>query len=107
MGALEESAAFFDERWPEARAVSDPTKELYRAFGLTRGSAGQLLGPRVLWSGLAAFVRHGAGKPVGDPMMMSGWFLVDGERVLWEHVHEHAGAPRRFDDAVRAWEAVR
>ena len=108
MGSPEEGKLFFDERWPEARAVSDPEKELYAGFGLARGSAGQLLGPRVLWAGLQAALRgHGVGKPVGDPRMMSGWFLVHGSRVLWEHIHKHAGDMRRFDDAARAWAPIR
>lgn len=108
MGSSEEGERFFDERWPEARAVSDESKQLYAGFGLATGSLGQLLGPRVLWAGVRAALRgHGVGKPVGDPTMMSGWFLVHGNDVLWEHVHEHAGAPRRFFPVARAWAAHR
>lgn len=102
MGTPEDGASFFAERWPEARAVSDASKQLYAAFGLTPGSLGQLFGARVFLAGLDAAMRgHGIGRPVGDPMMMSGWFLVDGPSVLWEHVHEHAGAPRSWDELER------
>ena len=41
---------------------------------------------------------HGIGKPVGNPLVMSGWFLVHDGAIRWRHVHEHAGAPRRYDE---------
>jgi hypothetical protein len=108
MGSPAEGERFFDERWPEARAVSDPSKLIYAAFGLERARAGQLLGPKTFVAGLKAFARgHGVGRPVGDPMMMSGWFLVAEGEVRWEHVHAHAGDERRFDDAESAWADLR
>ena len=108
MGNPDEGARFLEERWPEARAVSDEKKELYGAFGLSRGSLGQLLGPRVFLAGLQSALKgHGIGKPVGDPIQMSGWFLVDRKKILWRHVHEHAGAPRRWEALEDAWSAAR
>lgn len=102
LGTPAEGDAFFEERWPEARAVSDPNQELYRAFGLGRGRIGQLFGPRVLWAGIKAR-RFGVGKPVGDPLVMSGWFLVQGDRLTWSHVHGHAGEARRFGELRAAY----
>ena len=111
LGRPEEGEEFFALRWPEARAVSDPDRELYAAFGLARGSAGQLFGPGVIWQGVKAALRgHGVGKPVGDPRQMSGWFLIDEGEVVWSHVHEDAGAERRYDElesAVAALEPAR
>jgi hypothetical protein len=101
LGTPAEGDAFLGERWPEARAVSDPDQQLYSALGLGRGRLGQLFGPRVLLAGLKAR-RFGVGKPVGDPLVMSGWFLVEGGRVVWEHRHEHAGAERRYDELAAA-----
>ena len=99
LGSTEEGETFFSSRWPGARAVSDPDQQLYKAFGLGKGSAGQLFGPKVFLAGLQAFLGgHGVGKPVGNPMVMSGWFLVHGGEVCWQHVHEHGGAPRRYDE---------
>jgi hypothetical protein len=95
LGTPAEGDAFLGERWPEARAVSAADQELYRAFGLGRGRLGQLFGPRALLAGLKAR-RFGVGKPVGDPLVMSGWFLVVNGRVTWSHVHEHAGVERRY-----------
>jgi hypothetical protein len=104
MGPPEEGEAFFAERWPEARAVSDETRILYAAFGLQRGSMGQLFGPRVWWAGLkAALLGHGIGAPVGDPRMLSGWFLVQDREVRWHHCHEHAGAERRWKELTEAY----
>lgn len=104
MGSPEEGERFFAERWPEARAVSDTSQELYAAFGLAPGSLGQVMGPRALLAAVRSlFAGHGGGRPVGDPWMMSGWFLVHAERVLWSQVHEHSGEARRYDELERAW----
>lgn len=105
LGTLEEGEQFFASRWPEARAVSDESEELYEAFGLKQGSMGQLMGPRVFLAGLKA-IGHGAGKPVGNPRRLSGWFLIQGDSIVWSHVHEHAGAPRRFAELVDAYSAL-
>jgi hypothetical protein len=101
LGSPDDGETFFGERWPEARAVSDESKELYAELGLGRGSVGQLFSPRVVLAGLRAR-RHGVGRPVGDPMMMSGWFLIDRGRVVWSHVHAHAGEERRYDELLSA-----
>ena len=101
LGTPAEGDAFLEQRWPGARAVSDPDRKLYTAFGLGRARIGQLFAPRVLLAGLRAR-RFGVGKPVGDPLVMSGWFLVDGGRVTWKHVHDHAGEERRYDELAAA-----
>ena len=107
MGSPDAGERFFDKRWPEARAVSDPTKALYAGFGLERARASQLFGLKTFVAGLKAAARgHGIGRPVGDPIMMSGWFLVAGSDVTWEHVHGHAGSERRFEEAERAWASL-
>ncbi|HGY92391.1 MAG TPA: hypothetical protein ENK43_14575 [Planctomycetes bacterium] len=82
----EESHEFFSQVWPEARAVADPEKRLYEAFGLSRASWGQILGPRVVLKGiLSLFKGHGIGNPVGDPRVLSGFFLLDRDgRIVWE-----------------------
>lgn len=98
---------FFDARWPEARAVSDEKGELYRAFGLKRGSVGQVAGPKVWLPGLRALLEHGVGKPEGDPMLLSGWFLLDGGGVAWEQRHASSGETRQWAELERAWREVR
>lgn len=81
------------KRWPGARAVSDPTKRLYTAFGLGRGSAGQLFGLPV-WAQAMKAARHGVGlsKPVGDPFVLAGSFVVHGNQILASDRADHAGS---------------
>jgi peroxiredoxin len=76
---------------------ADPTRSLYRAFGLGRGSAGQLIGPRVWRRGLAAAAPswlggggHGVGALKGDGLQMPGVFLLHEERVIGGYRHETA-----------------
>lgn len=90
-GTAEQGRAFFDKRWPEARAIADPDAELYRAFGLERGCITQVLGPKVWPRALKAMMKHGLGPVVGDPFMMPGIFIVRGSTILWRHDHEHSG----------------
>ena len=60
----------------------------------------------MIWQGVKAALRgHGVGKPVGDPLQMSGWFLVHDGEVIWAHVHEDAGAPRRYAELAEAFAA--
>lgn len=91
-GSREEGAAFFERFWPEARAVADPEKFFYDAFGIGRGRLGQLLGPRVIAAGLRAALKgNWIGRPVGDPRVMPGLLLVENDRITWRHDFEHAG----------------
>lgn len=76
---------------------ADPARNLYRAFGLGRGKARQLFGPRVWRRGLAAAAPawlggggHGVGKLEGDGLQMPGVFLVHQERVIGGYRHETA-----------------
>jgi len=92
MGSVAEGEAFFTTAWPEARAVSDPNRTFYGAFGLERGSFGQVFGPGAMACSLrAAGKGHVVGKPVGDPWQMPGLFLVQGPDVLWSHDFAHIG----------------
>jgi hypothetical protein len=87
-----EGQPFFAEYWPGARAVSDTPKFFYDAFGRARGGMLQMFGPQVWARGAEAATKgHFIGKPVGDPWVMPGAFLVEGERIRWAHHFEHAG----------------
>ncbi len=92
LGAVADGEAFFGKYDPEARAIADPAEGLFKAFGLGRARLAQLLGPEVIACGLRATLKgHGAGKPVGDPWILPGLFLVEGDRILWDHRARHAG----------------
>ena len=93
MGTKEQAADFFDPFGTEGiRRVSDPRKHLYKAFGIGRGRASQVLGPRVLGQAVKAYsggFRQGA--TVGDPMQLSGTFLVHKGHIRSAHLAEYAG----------------
>ena len=89
---MSDAASFFGDAWPEARAVVDPDLELYRAFGLHRGSIWQLMNPGVVACSLrAASKGHVQGRTVGDALQMPGLFFVQGESILWQKDYAHAG----------------
>lgn len=102
LGTPAEGDAFLGKRWPEARAVSDPNRKLFHAFDLGRWTWTELFSPRVAWAALKAW-RFGVGKPVGDPLRKSGWYLVDEGRVIWSQVHEHAGEERHYAELAAAY----
>lgn len=71
--------------------IADPERLLYRALRVGRGSLWQLLGPRVLWSGLrGALSGYGLGRPEGDPFQMPGTAVIHRGRVLRQYVHRSA-----------------
>ena len=103
MGTALEGESFFARRWPEARAVSDPSQELYAAFDLGRASLGQIAGPALFGAGLRTVLAgHLPGRPIGDPWVMSGWFLVRDGEVRWRQQHAHSADPRRWDELAAA-----
>jgi hypothetical protein len=63
---------------------SDPHCEMYRAFGLPRGSLTALFAPSIWWKGLVAAIwrGHGIGKLAGDGFRMPGVFIISKGRVL-------------------------
>lgn len=64
--------------------IADPECELYTAFGLGKGGAAALFGPKVWLRGLQTCVisGHGMGKPRGDVRQMPGVFLVQDGQIL-------------------------
>lgn len=73
--------------------VSDRSRRLYRAFGFTRGTFGQVLGPSVWWRALHAMIRggHGVGELEGDGFQMPGLVLISEGRVVRRFAHRTAG----------------
>ena len=63
---------------------SDPQCQLYRAFGLSRGSFRQLFGPQVWLRGARAALAegHGIGPLSGDGFRMPGVFLLDQGKIV-------------------------
>ena len=91
-GTVADGETFFSRFWPEARAVSDPDGRFYRAFGLGSGSLRELFGPGVWIRGMQAALKgSGVSRPVGNPWLMPGLFLVDHDHILWQYRCRHAG----------------
>jgi len=93
LGSVEEGDRFLAERWPGARAVSDPDAVFYEGIELGRMRLVEMLSPTVWKRGFQAFRKgHGVGRPVGDPLRKPGLFLVrpDGG-LVWSHRSQHSG----------------
>ena len=93
MGSEEYGQGFFAGYGLEnVPRISDPRRCLYRAFGLPRGSFGDLFGPKVWVRGFQAAVlnKHGIGRLVGDGFQMPGVFLLFHGEVLRSYRHQSA-----------------
>lgn len=92
-GTVADGSAFFEKHHPGARAIADLPKRLYEAFGIQRATIGQGFGPMV-WSCAirAAAKGNGVGRPIGDPWMLPGMFLLQPDRsITWSHPFKHVG----------------
>lgn len=92
MDTVENARRFFAKyRLEEVHQISDPEGDLYRAFGLKRGTFGQLFSPEAFLRGFqATFSGHGFGYGKGDKMQMPGVFLLYKGQVLQGYVHRLA-----------------
>jgi hypothetical protein len=78
-----EAASFCGSRAPAVTCLCDPGRAAYAAYGLSRGTVLQLVGPRTAAAGLrAALSGHMQGRTAGDPAMMPGTFAVDTDGVV-------------------------
>lgn len=96
--SIEEGKAFFDEFWPEARAVSDPTGKIFSLMDVSRAGLRQLFGPEV-WVKAMQARRKGyrQRRIVGNPWLLPGMFLVRNNEVLWQWRFENIGDHPEFD----------
>lgn len=75
---------FFDEFWPEARAVSDPSRKFYDAFELKSGSLRELFGPGVWLKALQASRKgYSVRMPIGNVWLLPGMFFVEKAAIRW------------------------
>lgn len=98
---VQEGEAFFRERFPEATAIADSGQELYRAFGLARGTLTQVAGPSVWLPTLKSLLTgNGASKPIGDPMVLAGQFVAKDGRLIYAHRTTHAAEEGAWDEMI-------
>ncbi len=76
----------------DVHRFSDPNCDVYRAFGLQRGSIWQLLGPKVLWLGFRALLieGYGIGPMVGDGFRLPGAFVLHQGQVVAAYRAAHS-----------------
>ncbi|MBL6720016.1 MAG: AhpC/TSA family protein [Planctomycetes bacterium] len=92
LGTVEDGDRFLEEAWPEVQSIADADLDLRAALGVSRGRVGQLLGLASMAAGLRSMREgHKQTRPVGDPWMMPGAFLAQGDQALWAHEFRHAG----------------
>ncbi len=83
---------------------SDPKCKLYRAFGLKRGTLGQLFGLNVWIRGVFSgiFAGHGVGMLQGDGFQMPGVFMLQDGQLLSEFRAETAADRPSYIDIAGA-----
>ena len=97
-----EGERFFAERFPSAAAVADPDHDLYRDFGLTKGSLRQVAGPSVWLPTLKSLLAgNGGSRPVGDPLVLAGHFVAQDGELLYAHRTTHAAEEGAWDEMIR------
>ena len=99
MGTEEQASEFFQQFGTEDIArISDPRKTLYKALGIGRARASQVLGFRVLGEAVKAYSNgFRQGVTVGDSLQLSGTFLLYKGRIKSAHLAEYAGDEPDFD----------
>lgn len=82
--------------------ICDPDKELYREYGLGRGTIGNMASTTVLLRGLRAMSRgYTPGIPRGDVMQLPGVFLIDREgRIRYSYYSKDASDHPKVEDLL-------
>ena len=94
---------FFARRFPEAPAIADPDHVLYTGFGLTRGSLVRVAGPSVWLPTIRSLLAgNGGSGPIGDALLLAGFFVVRGDQVLWSQRTTTSAEPARWDEMLTA-----
>lgn len=94
---LEATQFFADYDLEDVHRFSDPKCQLYRAFGLARGSITQLLGPQIWWRGFLAWTRgYGFSGFRGDGFQLGGAFLLNHEQIVESQRANHAAERLNF-----------
>lgn len=92
MEPAEEAAAFKTEHRSPHHFISDPDRKLYEAYGVRRGTAGQLFSLRTIGRGLKATLAGSfQGKPTSDPMQLGATIILDQDgEVAWSRYAKDA-----------------
>lgn len=87
MGRIDEAESFRQRMGSPQVMISDPSKQLYDAFGLRRGAVTQLANLRIVKRSLRLMGQGlRQGMPGRDPFMMAGVFRIDTDgEVSYSH----------------------
>lgn len=77
MGAVDQNAEFKRSQKLSFRLLSDPDRQVYRAFEVPRGGLSEIAGISVWRQAWRALRQFGRGKIVGDVYQMPGSFVID------------------------------
>ena len=89
-------AAHFQRRYaPDVPILADEERTSYKAMGLRRGTAAQLIGPKSVGVGISRIVSSGGkmmqGRTIGDNAQLGGTFLIlPGGEIAWSHPAQDA-----------------
>jgi peroxiredoxin len=81
-GNPEQTASLCGRYGCEFPCLSNPECKAYRAYGLERGSYGQVMSPMILLKATLSALRGNIGRQVGDVFQMPGTFVIDREGVV-------------------------
>jgi hypothetical protein len=101
-------AQHFQRRYaPDVEILADEDRTSYKAMGIPRGGAAQLLGPRSVMKGIGRIATSGhltvQGRPVGDVAQLGATFIVlPGGKVAWSHVSKDASDNAEVEDVMAA-----
>jgi hypothetical protein len=78
LGNPEQSEKFRKDFSPDFSIICDPQKNLFKAYGLGRGSLSDMASPGIFFKGLRTLTRgHTPGLPRGDIFQLPGVFMID------------------------------
>jgi len=106
--ATPKHAKHFQRRYaPDVEVFADEKRETYKAMGIPRGGAAQLLGPSSVLKGISRTMTSGQvtvqGRVIGDAAQLGATMIVlpSGE-VAWSHVSKDASDNAEVKDVVAA-----
>lgn len=105
-GTPEELREFLETTGSGLTVYTDPSLRVYEALGARRGSARDLIDPKLILNGVRALRQgHRPGRVRGDRAQLGGvWVVRAGGEVVYEHTSEIAGDHPPIDevrDALR------
>jgi AhpC/TSA antioxidant enzyme len=99
-------AAHFQRRYaPNLYILADEKRETYKAMGIPRGSATELIGPKSVTSGVLRSVRTGVvqGRTIGDAAQLGATMIVlPGGEIAWSHYASDASDNPTVDELKSA-----